>query len=344
MDTEKTLLIETAKSQLMTYGIWDGKTRLKRGIKKYLLRREVTPEDVIFWPTGLLAAGLWDCGERKAVTAYYDRWIEKKLPIVFLDDLLAGETLLAIWEETGEGAKKEQYEKALHRLAGYGKEYPTDRNGSFPYRANQKNGYVFVDGIGLACPFLYQYGSRFGQQAYRELAIRQIENYLAYGMDGRTGLPYHGYDAENGMKYGIIGWGRAVGWLLRGMAGCLEHAEGADGSLKKAYQALVDSVLSYQQESGYFTWQLQATEGPVDTSATAMIGFALQQGIQKGLLPESGYQQALEKCRQALEKSIRNGNLYDCSGECEGFAQYPQRYGAYPWALGPGLQVFAAFQ
>ena len=55
MDTEKTLLIETAKSQLMTYGIWDGKTRLKRGIKKYLLRREVTPEDVIFWPTGLLA-------------------------------------------------------------------------------------------------------------------------------------------------------------------------------------------------------------------------------------------------------------------------------------------------
>lgn len=343
MDTDKTLLLETAKRQLMTYGIWDGKTRLKRSIKKYLLHREVTPEDVIFWPTGLLAAGLWDWGEHQAVIAYYDRWIEKKMPIVFLDDLLVGETLLALWEETEEGQQKAQYEKALQRMAAYGKQYPTDQRGSFPYRANQKNGYVFVDGIGLACPFLYQYGSRFGQQEYQQLAVRQIENYLAYGMDGKTGLPYHGYDAESGMKYGIIGWGRAVGWLLRGMMGCLGDAKGTDGHLKEAYQTLVDNVLFYQQESGYFTWQLQATEGPVDTSATAMIGTALQQGIRKGILQEDGYQQALEKCRQALEKSIRNGNLYDCSGECEGFAQYPQRYGAYPWALGPGLQVFAAF-
>ena len=45
-----------------------------------------------------------------------------------------------------------------------------------------------------------------------ELAVSQIANFLAYGIDTTTELPYHGYEVETGMKYGIIGWGRAVGF------------------------------------------------------------------------------------------------------------------------------------
>lgn len=37
-------------------------------------------------------------------------------------------------------------------------------------------------------------------------------------MDEKTGLPYHGYDEKTGMKYGIIGWGRACGWMLLGLS------------------------------------------------------------------------------------------------------------------------------
>ena len=67
---------------------------------------------------------------------------------------------------------------------------------------------------------LPNYGEIFDKQEYRELAVLQIVNFLSYGMDGKTGLPYHGYDMTDSCKYGIIGWGRAVGWLLRGMMGC----------------------------------------------------------------------------------------------------------------------------
>lgn len=108
--------------------------------------------------------------------------------------------------------------EAVEKLAAYGMNYPVDEMGSFPYRAAQKNGYIFVDLIGLMCPFLYRYGVVYDRADVMELAVKQIVNFAAYGMDGVTGLPYHGYVADAACKYGIIGWGRAVGWLLRGMA------------------------------------------------------------------------------------------------------------------------------
>ena len=60
----------------------------------------------------------------------------------------------------------------------------------------------------LPAPFLCRYGSNLWRQkrqvAY--LAAVQIQNFIQYGMDGKTGLPYHGYECESGIKYGIIGW------------------------------------------------------------------------------------------------------------------------------------------
>lgn len=396
----KEALAQTACRELMTYGLWDGKTKVKRGIRKYILRQNTAPEDLIFWPTGLLAAGLWNYSQtinsaavEQALDAYYTRWMKKGCPVYYLDDLLAGETLLSaytMYTESGRGngvvneQNADAYRTAIGKLADFGVTYPTDEMGSFPYRAAQNNGYVFVDAIGLACPFLYRYGTVYQRNDAMELAVRQIVNFAAYGMDGSTGLPYHGYvmntgykyeknihetalrtscaertrakqlaacvhldtcahvsgsvcvGTEMGHKYGIIGWGRAVGWLLRGMIGCMISEYGAE-RLKDSYIDLVDSVLPYQHKDGYFSWQLQAMDGPVDTSATGMICAALEQGIRLHILEDPKYEQALQTGRNAIYRSVRDGRVYDCSGECEGFGQYPQRYGAYPWALGPAL-------
>ena len=56
---DKRALAETACEELLTYGAWDIKSGCKRFIRKYLLRQQIAPRDLIFWPTGLLAAGLW---------------------------------------------------------------------------------------------------------------------------------------------------------------------------------------------------------------------------------------------------------------------------------------------
>lgn len=349
-------LTETACAELLSYGVWNRKTYIKRAVSRYILRRQDAPRDDIFWPTGLLAAGLWSVRTREteqkqkiwtALEEYYGRWMHRGAKIIWLDDLLAGETLLAMYEECCLGKRPEQdkcaaeYRRGLDQLAEFARKHPTDETGSFPYRplgAQQENSYIFVDTIGLACPFLYRYGEKFDRPEYQELAVCQIANYLAYGMDEQSGLPYHGYDLKDGCKYGIIGWGRATGWLLRGMTGCMGSAYGRE-KLEPFYQGIVKRVVEYQRPDGYFPWQLAAKDGPKDSSATAMIGAALQEGIRMGVEPLEESVQALDGCRRALSASIREGRIYDCSAECEGFARYPQRYGAYPWSLGPGLEI-----
>lgn len=83
----------------------------------------------------------------------------------------------------------------------------------------------------------------------------------------------------------------------------------------------------------------QAMEGPADTSATGMICAALKKGRSLGIFAGEKYENALRAGRRALEKSAVDGLVSQCSGECEGFSRYPQRYGAYPWSLGPALEV-----
>lgn len=365
-------LIENACKELMEYGVRSGREKCKDLLKRLLLRRKTPGEDPIFWPTGLLAAGLWACREEgravwksaetaqaaaasdaavwmekidRSLAAYYGRWFKKGMPLMVLDDLLAGETLLNIYRQVrqgtadfGESMSAEHLKNAVDRLASYGADHPTDGAGSFLYRPAHGEKTVFVDGIGLSCPFLYRYGEVFDKQEYRELAVLQIVNFLSYGMDGKTGLPYHGYDVSDGCKYGIIGWGRAVGWLLRGMTGCMVSGYGRE-KLGVPCSELVDAALAYQRQDGLFSWQLEALEGPADTSATGMICAALNQGIVLGVFVGEKYEKALAEGRHALERSVREGRVYRCSGECEGFSQYPQRYGAYPWSLGPALEV-----
>lgn len=365
-------LLESACRELLSYGVHDMRTKCKYLVKRLLLHRKTPAEDLVFWPTGLLTAGLWHCREEliagrtdekttasgekapmagiieQSLAAYYMRWFKKDMPIAVLDDLLAGETLLDIYLETQRGPSDfsgnlsaGKCKAAVDRLAAFADKHAKDGAGSLIYRPAHGETTVFVDGVGLACPFLYRYGETFGKQEYRELALLQIENFLSCGMDGATGLPYHGYDAADGCKYGIIGWGRAVGWLLRGMTGCMISEYGRE-KLKTPYTALVDAVLAYQRQDGYFSWQMQAVEGPADTSATGMICAAFRRGMEYGILTDKkgeSYGKALLAGRRALEKSVRDGLVYDCSGECEGFSCYPQRYGAYPWALGPALEV-----
>lgn len=360
-NTDWMSMADTACDDLLTYGVWDWKDKCKYFIKKYILRRKVTCEDVIFWRSGFLAAAVWKCQNRaelvlrqkieEALLQYFERWEKRKSPIYCLDDLLSGETFLAIYEEYAE--KKVQsriigphnadcYKAAIDRLAAYALSYPADETGSLPYRAEQKNGHIYVDSIGLTCPFLYEYGRYNEKNEYMELALKQIANFLAYGIDADTGLPYHGYDVVTGTKYGIIGWGRAVGWLLRGMTGCMVTGYGKE-RIAEAFKSLTDSVIIWQRKDGYFSWQLQALEGPADTSATGMICLAIQDGIRMGVLEGEAYENALEAGIRAIRKSVKNGRVYDCLGECEGFSQYPQKYWAYPWAAAPALMIDGLF-
>ena len=342
-------MVKEAEYELLHYPKRGFGYGLKRGIKT-LTGRKQEPKDRINWPNGLLAKSLLDYYMQnrnseealiilKCLKKYYNRWIKKGCKMHYLDDAFSGMTLIDLHQITGD----EKYKKAVDSMVRYLFEHETDGTGSLLYRPKQKNGYIFADEIGLVCPFLCKYGSTYGDVNAVNLAVTQMQNYIDMGMDGKTGLPYHGYQYESGIKYGIIGWGRAVGWLMIGMAESLAYMDQTRPDyeiIKQSYRRLVDKVEAYQLEGGLYSWQLGAKEGPVDTSATAMILYAIARSLDTKVLIGI-HKSRMIRGKEALWNSVKEGKIYDCLAECHGFSMYPQVYGAYPWSLGPALSLFA---
>lgn len=341
-------MVKEAEYELLNYPKSTAGYHVKKAVRK-LCGKDVEPSDKINWPNGLLARGLMDyymhnknSEEAREIIdclkKYYDRWIKKHHKLYYVDDMVSGLTLIDLHQITGE----EKYKTAAEAMAQFLYHHERDEAGSFIYRPKQENAYIFADMIGMVCPFLCKYGSTYGDTNAMKLAVIQIQNFIGCGMDEKTGLPYHGYQYESGVKYGIIGWGRAAGWLMLGMSGALAYMNEQDPGyevIKQAYRRLVDKVEAYQLEGGLYSWQLGAKEGPVDTSATGMILYSIAQSLENKVLIGI-HKSRMVRGRDALLSSVKEGKIYGALAECQGFSMYPQKYDAYPWSLGPALSLF----
>ncbi len=356
-------LLEEAKQELFHYPKTTKKQKIKYVLKRVLRPKNTPRKDAFFWPHAMLAQALEEAGEVETLQKYYDMWIEKGLPISNVDNVMHGYSLLYLYEKK----KDHKYKVAADKLWQYVCDYEKELGSPFPYRKHHEP-HVYVDALGMVVPFLCRYGALFQVPEAVQLGLKQVFCFLEHGMEETTGLPYHGYDRKTYVKQGIIGWGRAVGWLMLSMADSVDYLpEGEEKEkLISAFYELTLSAYKYLRKDGYFSWQLSAMEGEKDTSATAMIAYAvgkmkkynsayIQRKVSLAEKEEENadrkavfgnekqcltIEEMLEKNRQALLRSCRNHSIYDCSGECEGFSQYPQVYGAYPWSLGPGVRFF----
>lgn len=350
MKTDRLLqeLLKEVEYELFHYPFTSRRQNVKYIVKRLLKPVGTPKKDSFFWPHAMLALALESAGNTEVLKKYYDLWIEKDIPVYNLDNVMNGYSLLYVYKQT----KEKKYEEVAHRLYGYICNYKREMGNTLPYR-RQHPKHVYVDAVGMIVPFLCRYGKEFEKKEAIDLGTDYLLDFLKYGMDEKTGLPYHGYDLETKVKYGVIGWGRAVGWLMLGMADSMEYISNGEKKvvLQKFFWELTDACVGYLRKDGYFSWQLTALEGPKDTSATAMVGYAVQKAIRvsgiENQLTCSGqksansveYQHLVAQTKMAILSSCKNGNIYDCSGECEGFSQYPQVYGAYPWSLGVGVRL-----
>ncbi|MDR2546879.1 MAG: glycoside hydrolase family 88 protein [Lachnospiraceae bacterium] len=321
---------------------------LKRKFKR-LAGEEATPRDRINWPTALLANGLMAHYQnslysemslviKRALTKYYKRFIFSRQKIYCLDDVVSGLALIDIYQITND----ERFRIVLGRMVGYLKEHHVDESGSLIYRPYRDQD-IYVESVGMICPFLCKYGYTYDDPGSISLATKQLVNFIDKGIDSRSGLPYHGYHDGSGLSKGIIGWGRACGWLLHGMIESLIYLDPENpdfDKIKQAYRHLVDKVEMYQHENGLFSWQLSAKDGPIDTSATAMILHAIARGIEHEFLIGI-HRSRMLRGREALADAVVGGRIYDCLGECGTFGVYPQVYGSFPWSTGPALSLLS---
>lgn len=355
-------MADNVADQIRQYPVIGPKEQAKRFIKEKILRQKLAPADSFSWPNAMLGQGLlaaFDATGEKiyllAVTDHLQRWKKSGFLVHYVDNVMNGS--LALWTEELLLSKKAEDccgEEEIRTLSALCREAESvcaawlrkagkTGNGILPYRAQHPD-WLFADCVGMISPFLCRYGKLQKDETLLQLGIAQAEQFLVRGMDHRSGLPYHGYDEKSGIKCGIIGWGRACGWLMKGIVESLpwipEKSE-EFRRLTEAFQALAETVDSRLRPDGSFSWQLEASEGHRDTSAAGMIGAALERGAQNGWLT-APFLETADRMAAALKRSVTDqGTVEDCSGECKGFAEYPQVYGCYPWGNGSALEFLA---
>lgn len=292
----------------------------------YILRHRKGFHSIYGWKTSLLALSIlnsYEIDKNEEDLQLIEKYcldFNKKVEMKVIDFTIMGEILLTLKKIR----KTNIYDDSIHAIYDYVRSCPEDNEGSKLYRINDINR-IFADTIGMICPFLAEYSEVFSKPEALEIAITQIDNYIKNGIDEETGLFYHGYEQERGLCFGIIGWGRAEGWILRGMTSCIKYM---NSSIKKSeYQTFLEShfniITNYLIKDKYFSWQLSCRKGHVDTSAMSMIlcsmiefhnsyNYELNTGLINGLLE--------------LEK---DGKILSCSAECNGLSEYPQNFGTY---------------
>ena len=377
-------MIKPAAAMLDTYPVVTTKQKIKQWIKTCV--PGMTPEKTerYSWPQALLAMGLLQAYEQtkdktalNSVFSYLRRWKNSGYPISHVDHVMNGS--VALWTEALLTKEKREDAESLEALwicregadicAGWIKAAKKTADGILAYRSQHPD-WLFADTLGMLCPFACRYGVQKQDKELLNLGLRQLELFFQKGMDEKTGLPYHGYDEKTGMKYGIIGWGRACGWMLLGLSQSilwlLEQSAGAEqadkqqseqSAAQRSFQSaaregrnrllllqekLLSSIFAWQRADGGFSWQLQAQEGHRDTSAEGMIGYGAFLAAETAAVQRSEqWSPALSRLAAIMQTSIQKGYVTDCSGECKGFAEYPQVYGTYPWGSGSALAFLA---
>lgn len=337
------------------------KARCKNMAKK-IMGRASEPKDMLFWPVGMLLMGLTQTSSesvaddselvelcKEAVKNYYDIWKKKqKGRVTHVDDALAGFSLLKMYELTADS----RFLDSAHDIFDFLRMASKDKERSIIYNVSGKDDFILADGAGMTSLFLSYYGyimNSLGvedeaKEAY-ELATTQLINFMNNGCDMRTHLPYHGYSLTRG-KLGIIGWGRAVGWIMMGMAGCAMFVPDTNIEKSKIMEWIYDlsnAVISYQRKDGAFSWALPCMEGHVDSSATGMIGWGI-----KNLYPYIECRS--EKLRERIDNMDKallymtqtNGCVIESLSPCEDLAVHRQVYNCNAWGQGAALACLKA--
>lgn len=95
----------------------------------------------------------------------------------------------------------EIYKKLKNRVNSYG---------VIPYKKKSEN--QEVDVLGFVVPFLSLYSKTFNNSSAMDYSVKLIEEFIKYGVDGKTGLPSQSYNFKYKIKLGYSNWSRGFGW------------------------------------------------------------------------------------------------------------------------------------
>ncbi len=211
--------------------------------------------------------------------------------------------------------------------------------GMISYTAGKDNPDMYVDTIGLVCPFLALYAKVFEISEWEDIAFYQIKMFHQYGLYENTALPNHAFHIKSKLPLGVYGWGRGTAWYVIGLVDTYKNIK------KKEYKDLLEEwildaaekYLIYQREDGGFGTILQRTQ-TYDSSATAALAWFYMNCYK--ISSKEEYKQIAEKCMKKLRSCTRITGAIDwCQGDTKDIGVFAQTYDLMPFAQGMALRA-----
>jgi unsaturated rhamnogalacturonyl hydrolase len=134
-----------------------------------------------------------------------------------------------------------------------------------------------------------------GKTVYLDRAALEIDSYLEE-LQKPNGLFYHGETAR-------FFWGRGNGWAAAGLAELLSELPSSDPhypSILAGYTRMMETLLQHQAEDGMWRQLIDKEESWKETSCTAMFGYAISEGVRRGILSEPEFTTAYRNAWRSL--------------------------------------------
>ena len=256
-----------------------------------------------------------------------------------LDNMMTGNTLVMLYENT----KDERYRKAAEKIRRALDGYPTNSDGGF-WHSRGMNGQMWIDGIFMGEMFLIRYGKSIGDSQYCwDQATRQICAFARRAQRGETGLylhavfePGHGgrvpawADPQTGLSPEV--WSEGLGWYALVTVETLavlpkDHPRRAE--VEDIFRRLAAGLKRTQDpKTGRWFQVVDKGDWPdnwTDNSGSAMFTCAIARGIELGLLDPSQYQPVVDRGYQGIiaNAKINAQGLVDVYSACDGVGVQP---------------------
>jgi rhamnogalacturonyl hydrolase YesR len=208
-----------------------------------------------------------------------------------------------VYAELAERTKDERYLRMVRRAADEGFTEDGALKEAMPYH-NEMSDSVF-----MGTAIVARAGRLTGENRYFDMAARHLAfmNRLVLREDG---LYRHSPLTD-------AAWSRANAFPALGYALTLSDVPGEHpefGRIKQEYRNHMAALMKFQTPDGMWRLVIDHPETYGETSATAMIGFAMLRGIRRGWLPEEEFRPAVDRAwHGVLARTSSDGEFIDVS-------------------------------
>lgn len=213
-----------------------------------------------------------------------------------------------------------------------------NREGIISYAGGAGNPELYVDTLGLVCPFLTLYARTYNVTGWEDVAFKQLETFRKHGVLEKVILPNHAFNIDTKLPLGVYGWGRGAAWYLIGLLDTYNHCSNDHykRKIREWMNEAIEAYLAFQREDGGFGSILQRKQ-TYDGSATVVMAWFFASLYH--ITGDNRCKNASEKCMAAIKNRTRISGAIDwCQGDTKEIGVFSQIYDIMPFAQGMVLR------